>query len=430
MDLLLTVSKDRPGTLRAQIEEQLRTAIRDGSLRAGTPVPSTRDLAGQIGVSRKVAVDAYAQLAAEGYLAMRQGAQPRVAAGPFRPASAAGTPAPPPPLRFDFLPARPDVSSFPREAWARCLRDAVTEITVADLGYGDAFGVDALREGSPATWAGSAAWWPTGAGWWSPTASCRAWVCSAVPWRPAAPAGSRLRIRVAPRRTRSPRGPGWRRSACPWTIWVEGGRAGAERCRRRSVTPAHQHPTGVVLAPERRAALVAWLRDRNAVAIEDDYDAEYRYDRPAVGALQGLDHDHVVYAGTTSKVLAPALRLGWLVVPRALVDAVRPERLLVGQGTARIEQLAFARFLARGDLDRHLRRMRIRYRTRRDAMVAALAAELPEARVRGIAAACTSPSSCRPADDEVGGTAGPRRSGDRPEHDGRLHARAGTTRRP
>ncbi|MBM2620609.1 PLP-dependent aminotransferase family protein [Actinoplanes sp. LDG1-06] len=148
------------------------------------------------------------------------------------------------------------------------------------------------------------------------------------------------------------------------------------------LTPAHQHPTGVVLAPKRRAALVAWLRATGAIAIEDDYDAEYRYDRPAVGALQGLDQQHVVYAGTVSKVLAPALRLGWMVLPPTLVPAVREEN----QGVFRIEQLAFARFLQRGELDRHLRRMRTRYRRRRDAMVAALGEFLPSATVRGIAA--------------------------------------------
>ena len=160
-------------------------------------------------------------------------------------------------------------------------------------------------------------------------------------------------------------------------------RAGADAV---VVTPAHQAPTGVVLAPERRAALVAWLRDTGAVAIEDDYDAEYRYDRAAVGALQGLDPDRVVYAGTTSKVLAPALRIGWMVVPPRLLDAVREEKLVADQGTARIDQHAFAAFLARGELDRHLRRMRVEYRARRDALVSALATELPDAAVRGIAA--------------------------------------------
>jgi GntR family transcriptional regulator/MocR family aminotransferase len=142
----------------------------------------------------------------------------------------------------------------------------------------------------------------------------------------------------------------------------------------------------VVLAPERRAQLLQWLRDRNALAIEDDYDAEYRYDRAAIGALQGLDPDRIVYAGSASKTLAPALRLGWLVVPRGLVAPIREHKYLADLGTARIEQHALADFIARGELDRHLRRMRIRYRARRDALVQALQTELPEATVKGIAA--------------------------------------------
>ncbi len=152
------------------------------------------------------------------------------------------------------------------------------------------------------------------------------------------------------------------------------------------VTPAHQHPTGVVLAAERRTALLQWLRDHDAIAIEDDYDAEYRYDRAAVGALQGLEPERIVYAGSASKTLAPALRLGWLVVPANLLESIRQEKYLADQGTSRIEQHAFADFIARGELDRHLRRMRSRYRARRDALVEALAHELPEARTRGIAA--------------------------------------------
>jgi GntR family transcriptional regulator/MocR family aminotransferase len=152
------------------------------------------------------------------------------------------------------------------------------------------------------------------------------------------------------------------------------------------LTPAHQHPTGVVLTGERREALLAWLRRAGAVAIEDDYDAEYRYDRAAIGALQGLDPDRVVYAGSLSKTLAPALRLGWLVVPPALLEAVTHEKLLADRGTARIEQHALADFLDRGELDRHLRRMRARYRRRRDALVQALADALPDATVCGAAA--------------------------------------------
>ena len=116
-----------------------------------------------------------------------------------------------------------------------------------------------------------------------------------------------------------------------------------------------------MLAGERRTALLGWLRERGAIAIEDDYDAEYRYDRAPIGALQGLDPDRVVYAGSTSKTLAPALRIGWLVVPRSLLEAVVQQKVLADRGTARIEQHAFADFLTRGELDRHLRRMRARY---------------------------------------------------------------------
>jgi GntR family transcriptional regulator/MocR family aminotransferase len=387
VEFLLTVSRDRPGTLSAQIEGQFRAAIRDGSLRPGTPVPSTRELAGELGVSRKVVVDAYAQLAAEGYLETRQGAQPRVAALSFpfaEPGAAAG---PRTPARYDFLPARPDVSAFPRAAWARCLRDAVADITVSDLGYGDVFGMESMRDGL-ADYLGRV----------RGVVATRDRVVVTNGYlqglglicRTLAVRGARRIALEDPSSSEEP---------------LIAARAGLEAVRvpvddlglrvdlldrtgadAVVLTPAHQHPTGVVLAAERRSALVAWLRARDAIAVEDDYDAEYRYDRPAVGALQGLDQDHVVYAGTVSKVLAPALRLGWLVVPASLVDGVRAEKMLADQGTARIEQLAFARFLARGDLDRHLRRMRARYRARRDAMVAALAAELPEATVRGIAA--------------------------------------------
>jgi GntR family transcriptional regulator/MocR family aminotransferase len=402
VELLLTVSKDRPGTLSAQIEGQFRDAIRDGRLRPGTPVPSTRDLAGELGVSRKVVVDAYAQLAAEGYLDMRQGARPRVAALSFPAAgTAAGRPAEAP-ARYDFLPARPDVSSFPRAAWARCLRDAVADITVTDLGYGDAFGVSELRAGL-AGYLGRVRGvvadpdrvvvtngYLQGLGLVCLTLAARGARRIALE-DPSSSEEGLIAARAGLEAVRVPvDGSGLRVDLLD--------RAGADAV---VLTPAHQHPTGVVLAPERRTALVGWLREREAIAVEDDYDAEYRYDRPAVGALQGLDPDHVVYAGTVSKVLAPALRLGWLVLPAALTDGVRQEKLLADQGTARIEQLAFARFLERGDLDRHLRRMRVRYRRRRDAMITALAAELPDATVRGIAAGLHVTVEFPAADDEA-----------------------------
>jgi GntR family transcriptional regulator/MocR family aminotransferase len=152
------------------------------------------------------------------------------------------------------------------------------------------------------------------------------------------------------------------------------------------VTPAHQFPTGAVLAPERRAALAEWAARTDALVIEDDYDAEYRYDRQPVGALQGLAPDRVAYVGSASKTLAPTLRLGWLVAPARLVEPLADQVLYTVIAPPRLQQLAFADFLARGELDRHLRRMRLRYRRRRDTLVRALASELPMVKIRGIAA--------------------------------------------
>jgi GntR family transcriptional regulator/MocR family aminotransferase len=388
IELLLSVTRDGSRTLGAQIEGALRRAIREQALKAGARVPSTRDLARQLGVSRRVVVDAYAQLAAEGYLVLRQGAHPRVSEAAVPGGGAPPEPARPAPLpRFDFRPRAPDVSSFPRTAWLRSLREALAAITTADLGYGDPRGVEALRS-ALADYLGRVR------GVVAPPARVvvtsgysqgQGIVCRALAAR-----GAR---RIA---FENPSHPEQRRIAARAGLEIvpvavdEAGIRVAELERADAdvvvLTPAHQHPTGAVLAGDRRTAVLAWLRARGAIAIEDDYDAEYRYDRAAVGALQGLEPDRIVYAGSASKTLAPALRLGWLVVPPSLLDAVTDEKDLADCGTARIEQHAFADFLARGELDRHLRRMRARYRRRRDLLVAALADALPEATVRGIAA--------------------------------------------
>ncbi len=401
VELLLSVSRDAGGTLGSQIEDRLRHAIREGALRAGMRVPSTRDLARQLGVSRRITVDAYAQLAAEGYLVLRQGARPTVAEVTAREAQ---RPEPEPRARrprFDFRPSVPDVSTFPRAAWLRSLREATGSITDADLGYGDPRGVDELRAAladylgrvrgviaDPARVVITNGYWQ-GLGL----------VCRAL-----AAAGAR---RIA---FEDPSHPEMREIATrsglttvPVSIDEHGMRVDRlERAGADAVvlTPAHQDPTGAVLAGERRTALLAWLREHDAIAIEDDYDAEYRYDRGAVGALQGLEPGRVVYAGSASKTLAPALRLGWLVVPPRVLDGVTREKGLADQGSARIEQHAFADFLARGELDRHLRRMRGRYRARRDALVEALASELPEAKVHGVAAGLHAAIELPANDDE------------------------------
>ena len=152
------------------------------------------------------------------------------------------------------------------------------------------------------------------------------------------------------------------------------------------VTPAHQYPTGGVLPPDRRAALVAWAVRRRGLIVEDDYDAEFRYDREPIGAVQGLCPDYVVYAGSASKILAPGLRLGWLVPPTRLVESIAQMKQAADQGSAALDQLAFADFVASGELDRHLRRVRPIYRRRRDALLSALARHLPDLQPVGASA--------------------------------------------
>jgi GntR family transcriptional regulator/MocR family aminotransferase len=386
IELLLSVARDGERTLGAQIEDQLRRAIRAGALKSGARVPSTRDLARQLGVSRRVAVDAYGQLAAEGYLVLRQGARPRVSDAAAIAPSTAAPPAPAAPPRFDFRPSIPDVSTFPRAAWLRSVREALATIPDAELRYGDPRGVEALRAaladylGRVRGVVGDPARVVVTCGYTQGLDM----VCRAL----AAQGAKRIAIE-------DPSNPeqGWiaaRAGLEPVPVAVDDDGLRIDELERVEadavvVTPAHQHPTGAVLAGERRTALLGWLRARDAIAIEDDYDAEIRYDRAAVGALHGLEPDRIVYAGSASKILAPALRIGWLVVPPRLLDAVTHEKLIADMGTARIEQHAFADFLARGELDRHLRRMRVRYRARRDALVRALAEALPEATVGGIA---------------------------------------------
>ncbi len=387
-DLLVSVDRSASGTLGAQVEEQLRNGLRSGAVRAGTQLPSTRDLARQLGVSRRVAVEAYAQLAAEGYLVLRQGARPRAAhavteeAPPSAPPLISGRPP-----RFDFRPSIPDVSSFPRAAWLRSLKRALAEITDADLGYGQAVGVERLRT-DLAGYLGRARGVvadPARLMVTSGYSQGLGLVCGALAL------GGARRIAVEHPSNPEQRQIAARAALDAVGVAVDGEGIRVEELERTGadavvLTPAHQHPTGVVLSGDRRAQLLEWLRERGAVAIEDDYDAEYRYDRAPVGAMQGLAPDLVAYAGTASKTLAPGLRLGWLVMPGRLVDAVADAKRLADRGSPVLDQLAFADFLDRGEFDRHLRRMRPLYRRRRDALLAALRKHAPELEPAGIAA--------------------------------------------
>jgi GntR family transcriptional regulator/MocR family aminotransferase len=388
LDVLVAVDRDERRTLGRQIEDQLRNAIRDLTLRPGVRLPSTRDLARELGVSRPIVVDAYAQLAGEGYLELKAGTRPRVTgcAGPSQPlATTRADPLPAP--RYDFRPGSPDLSTFPRSAWLRSVREALASMRDADFGYTDPHGSEVFRLALP-DYLGRVRGVVTDAsrvvvtsGW----VQGRTLLCHALVSRGARrigiedPCHEEVRVSAASAGL----------ELVPVPVDGEGLRVDVlEQADVDAVlvTPAHQYPTGAVMSGARRGALLEWLRRRETIAIEDDYDAEFRYDRAPVGALQGMDPERIVYAGTASKTLAPAMRLGWLALPQRLVEAVQWQQRLADFGVSRIDQHAFADFLSRGELDRHLRRMRVRYRARRDALVEALIEELPEVRVHGIRA--------------------------------------------
>jgi GntR family transcriptional regulator/MocR family aminotransferase len=390
-DLLLTLDRSRP--LRAQIELQLRDAVRGGRLAAGAAVPSTRGLARELGVSRGVVVEAYAQLVAEGYLVARQGGPTRVAAAP-----AGARPAQQPlpserPPRYDFRPGGPDVSLFPRTAWLASLRRALRDAPDARFDYGDPRGAPELRS-ALAAYLGRV----RGAAIDPERTVVTSGMAQGMALFGRVLAGRAVRTgRAARMAAEDPSsGPG-RTQLGSGGVEVVGVPVDAEGLRvdlleaagpldAVIVTPAHQFPLGVVLSPARRAALVDWAAEAGAIVLEDDYDPEYRYDRAPVGAVQGLAPDHVAYAGSVSKTLAPGLRLGWIAAPGHFAEELVAAKRRDDLGTPVVEQLALADFLERGELDRHLRRTRVVYRARRDALVEALADLMPEAAVEGVAA--------------------------------------------
>ena len=386
-ELLVDLDRDAPLSIRAQIEQQLRAAIRSGRLHPGTRLPSSRALSARLGVARGVVVEAYAQLAAEGWVASRQGSGTRVAPG-----AAASAPDPEPwpfeqTMRYDFALGVPDLAAFPRREWLAAMRRVLRDLPDAGLSHPDPRGTSTLRTALASH---------LGRVRGVVTTPDRVLVCTGF-WQGLGLVCAALAARGA--RSIAMEDPSFvyhrhivRRAGLePVPVPIDDAgmrvdllaRSGADAAL---VTPAHQSPTGVVLAPDRRTALVAWAEEHDAIVIEDDYDAEFRYDRDPVGALQGLAPERVVYGGTASKTLAPALRLGWVAVPSDLAHAVAFEKGMADGGSPVLEQLVLADLMERGELDRHLRRTRAVNRRRRDALAAALGRELPAARLRGVAA--------------------------------------------
>lgn len=385
-ELLLEIDR-AGGGVRVQLESRLREAIRSGRLVAGERLPASRALAADLGLSRRLVVEAYAQLLAEGYLRARRGSGTFVARAAAEPDAQPAESSSAPPA-YDFFPGSPDLGSFPRRAWLRAQRAILRELPDSSLGYPDPRGVEPLRRVLA-------------------THLRRVRGVAAEPESIVVCSGARQALallgcllcggRVAIEDPTLPLHRAVLQAAgCePVALGVDGDGARVQELeslqargpvRAALVTPAHQAPLGVALSRERRAALLDWARTRDALVIEDDYDAEFRYDRAPLGALQGLAPDRVVYVGTASKVLAPGLRLGWMVLPPRLVAAVLERRQLLDAGGPVLEQLTLARLIEDGGYDRHLRRARRLYRARRDTLVAAVARELPRARVRGIAA--------------------------------------------
>jgi len=404
---LLRLDRGSPVPLRSQLEQALRSSIQAGRLQAGDVLPPSRRLAAELGVSRGLVVDCYAQLAAEGYLASHIGSATRVAidARPVPPAPHATASAPrlqaprlqaprlqapslqAPSLQIEFRPGVPDLSSFPRRDWLWAQGEACRTAPKDDLTYGDPRGSAVLRH---------------------VLASYLRRVRGAVaePGQMVICAGFAQGLTLILRTLAAERirrvaveepGPTYREivagraqvEAIPIPVDERGINVDAladTGARAVVVTPAHQAPTGAVMAPERRHALLAWARRHDAIVIEDDYDSEFRYDREPIGTLQGLAPDRVALLGSVSKSLAPALRLGWIVCPPQLAGPLAHGKHYDDRGCPALDQLALAALLESGRFDRHLRRMRTVYSARRDTLLRALRTHAPSTRITGLAA--------------------------------------------
>ncbi|MGP0033107.1 MAG: PLP-dependent aminotransferase family protein [Solirubrobacteraceae bacterium] len=381
--MLVELDRRSQQQLHEQLEHRIRDSIRDGRLAAGTRLPSSRGLAAELGISRGVVTAVYDQLSAEGYLETSQGAPVRVAPG-----VRAHLPRPPAPLlepklAYDFSPGLPDLAGFPRDRWLRSLRAAWRETPLDAVGYGDPRGAPELRH-SLADYLGRVRGTAADPEHMIVCTGFRQGLSLTCRWL-AANGIDRVALEE----------PGWHAqrliveqaglAVTPVSVDAEGidvaalAQSGTDAV---VITPAHQFPTGAVLGSRRRAALIEWAEEGDRLIIEDDYDAELCRER--IGSLQGLAPDRVLYIGSASKRLAPGMRLGWMLPPSWLSWALIIAKAIEDAGSEITGQLALADFIARGELERHLRRMRQRYEQRQATLLAALASELPDWRPSSI----------------------------------------------
>ncbi|MEO3812250.1 PLP-dependent aminotransferase family protein [Sphaerisporangium sp. B11E5] len=406
--LQLDIADAPAGGRSGWLAEQLRRAIGDGRLPVGSRLPASRVLAGELRVSRGVVTEAYQRLTEDGHVAGRGRGGTIVVAAPLTVPGPppAPVPAAPPPgalfgtepdagvfdalraarARIDLSPGVPDLAAFPRTEWLRAERAVLASLSASDLGYGDPRGAPALRRAV--------------AVWLARTRGVRV-----DPGEVLVVAGVAQALGLLARALREDgvteiavEDPGslgtrqhlWHSGFATPPVPVDGEGVVVEELRACGapavlLTPAHQFPTGVVLGGERRRELMRWASGGGLV-VEDDYDAEHRYDRPPVPALRAVLPERVCYAGSVSKLLAPALRVGWVVAPARYRDALIEAKRFADLGNAVLPQLVLAQLMESGQLERQLRFLRRRHHRRRDAMIAAIRAHLPEATVHGAAA--------------------------------------------
>ncbi|MBV9810942.1 MAG: PLP-dependent aminotransferase family protein [Solirubrobacterales bacterium] len=400
-EMLLRLDRSAAEPLRVQLEREVREAIRSGRLGAGERLPSSRALAAELGISRGLVLECYSQLQAEGFLTSRSGSATRVAANALAPREMPARPLAAPRLAADFRPGVPDLTSFPRRDWSWAIRESCRTATPAHLGYGDPRGAERLRvvlAGYLRRVRGTVA------------DPAHVVVCNGFAqginlalhslaargiWRVAIEDPGDSDYLLICRQLGM--------EALPVEIddhGIDVNALASSGARAVILTPTHQFPTGSALAPERRRALIAWANDRGGVIVEDDYDAEFRYDRAPVGALQGLAPDHVVLIGSTSKSLAPALRLGWIASPSVLLESITERKRISDRGSPTLEQLALATLIESGRYDKHLRQMRRVYGTRRDQLVDALSRHAPRIKLHGLAAGFHAVADLAPDADE------------------------------
>ena len=386
-DLLVSTGTTPRGQWTTHLSHQIREAIRNGVLRPGVKLPSTRALAADLRLSRGVVLAVYDQLKAEGYLSTTPGSGTTVAdTGPGNAGSAPSTT--PCPISPPASPGLPDPNLFPRHDWLKAYRRALQHLPDADLHYGDPRGYEPLRaelvdylgrvRGLRAT-------------------HDQILIVNGFAQGLAILARVLAEHDITTVAVEEPGSTGTRRQLNDWGIATPPADVDEHGLSIDSLeatgapavllTPAHHYPTGVVLTPERRHQLLDWVhRKPGRYIVEDDYDAEYRYDHQPVGSLQPLNPERIITGSSVSKTLAPALRLGWLVVPDHLLAETTKTKAILDLGTSILTQAALVELLRTGTFDRHLRRSRLTYRTKRRHVAHHLTTELPNVTISGLEA--------------------------------------------